>query len=221
MSLRARRGNWRTLICSSIPACSVSSPGLTGRPSTPQLIGSIAAASGILDHPPSRVMTTECVTTISRHEVSEFCNALRPNKSEGAGNAGCTLHPRSRVQKMHKEAHTSIQVQRRQSDIPCAMVLTVSFVLSPATGLSCHRRSREALASQELDASVGASGPHDFAVRIGTLVSRTAASTASHPNVRDDGQRPSCGTGWRELVALICPTAKVEYFSDEGWTGFR
>jgi hypothetical protein len=99
------------------------------------------------------------------------------------------------------------------------MVLTVSFVLSPATGLSCHRRSREALTPQELDASVGASGPHDFAVRIGTLVSRTAASTASHPNVRDDGQRPSCGTGWRELVALICPTGKAEYFCERGWTG--
>jgi len=26
-----------------------------------------------------------------------------------------------------------------------------------------------------------------------------AASTASRPNVRDDGQRPSTGTGWREL----------------------
>jgi hypothetical protein len=27
----------------------------------------------------------------------------------------------------------------------------------------------------------------------------TAASTASRPNVRDDGQRPSTGTGWREM----------------------
>ena len=26
-----------------------------------------------------------------------------------------------------------------------------------------------------------------------------AASTATRPNVRDDGQRPSTGTGWREL----------------------
>jgi hypothetical protein len=24
----------------------------------------------------------------------------------------------------------------------------------------------------------------------------------------------------RELVALICPTVKAEYFSREGWTGF-
>ena len=40
--------------------------------------------------------------------------------------ARCT---RGLVCKMQKKAHTSIQVQRRQSGIPCAMVLTVSFVL--------------------------------------------------------------------------------------------
>jgi len=43
------------------------------------------------------------------------------------------------------------------------MVLTVSFVLSPVTGLSCHRRRADR--SAKLDTSVGASGPHDFAVR--------------------------------------------------------
>src|SRR5665213_648733 len=42
------------------------------------------------------------------------------------------------------------------------------YVLSLVIGLSCHHRPREALASQELDASVEASGPHDFAVRLGT-----------------------------------------------------
>jgi hypothetical protein len=30
-----------------------------------------------------------------------------------------------------------------------------------------------------------------------------AASTATRPNVRDDGQRPSTGTGWREVVEVI------------------
>ena len=38
------------------------------------------------------------------------------------------------------------------------------IVLSPVTGLSCHRRY-VGIASRKLDASVGASGPHDFAVR--------------------------------------------------------
>src|SRR5436309_14363481 len=44
------------------------------------------------------------------------------------------------------------------------MVLTVSFVLSPVTGLFCHRRLR--FVFRKLDASVGASGPHNFAVRV-------------------------------------------------------
>src|SRR4030088_3096054 len=115
------------------------------------------------------------------------------------------------------------------------MVLTVSFVLSPVTGLFCHRRQRIKVLSKrsgrlnlrELDASVGASGPHDFAVR--NNISRplafdrswsetrpatrraqnAAASIASHPNVRDDGQRPSCGVGWRESVEMICPTGEA------------
>src|SRR6266545_3677342 len=48
---------------------------------------------------------------------------FRTLENEGAGNAGCALHPRSRVQDAQKNAHTSIQVQRRQSGIPCAMAL--------------------------------------------------------------------------------------------------
>src|SRR5450432_2193073 len=53
------------------------------------------------------------------------------------------------------------------------MVLTAYVVLSPVTGLFCHRRQRIKFCLspvgptqlRELDASVGASGPHDFAVR--------------------------------------------------------
>ena len=47
------------------------------------------------------------------------------------------------------------------------MVLTVSFVISPVIGLSCHRRHADI--SAKLDASVEASGPYDFAVRISTV----------------------------------------------------
>jgi hypothetical protein len=46
------------------------------------------------------------------------------------------------------------------------MVLTGSFVLSPVTGLivtvTCEY-------SRKLDASAGASGPHDFAVRVSAV----------------------------------------------------
>ena len=66
----------------------------------------------------------------------------RPSK-EGAGNAGCALHPRSRVQKAERKTHTSIQVQRRHSDIPCAMALRLITRSPRRIGLCCLRRLTE------------------------------------------------------------------------------
>ena len=66
------------------------------------------------------------------------------------------------------------------------MVLTVSFVLSPVTGLVCHRHRR----FRRLDTSVGVSGPHDFAVRSKQRRQRAATSTASRPYVRDVRETP-------------------------------
>ena len=73
--------------------------------------------------------------------------------------------------------------------IPRAMVLTVSFVLSPVTGLFCHCHLADT--SAKLDASVGASGPHDFAVRLKRLSSLSAISVHRiPPHVRDDRETP-------------------------------
>jgi hypothetical protein len=84
------------------------------------------------------------------------------------------------------------------------------------TGLSCHRRSREALASQELDTSVGVSGPHDFAVRIGALVSRAAASIASRPNVHDDREAPLLRAGMARAGSADLPDGESEIFFGRG-----
>jgi hypothetical protein len=47
--------------------------------------------------------------------------------------------------KVSKKTHMSIQVQRKHSGLPCAMVLTAYFVLSPVRPeLVCHRRPEEA-----------------------------------------------------------------------------
>jgi hypothetical protein len=74
-----------------------------------------------------------------------FANSFALKKREGAGKTGCALHPRSHVQGIHKQTHMSIQVQRKQSGLPCAMVLTAYFVLSPVRPeLVCHRRPQEA-----------------------------------------------------------------------------
>src|SRR5258708_20888985 len=63
-----------------------------------------------------------------RHDLAARCaralqSHLVPPNTEGAGKAGCALHPRSRVQEVHKNAHKSIQVERRASGLPCAMAL--------------------------------------------------------------------------------------------------
>ena len=118
-----------------------------------------------------------------------------------------------------RKTHTSIQVQRRHSGIPCAMALRLTSRSPRRIGLCCLRRLRIAgssapgrtdLPSADLTPTTEASGPHDFTVRFSIVrpalrcpltetalrthfTPDTAASTASHPNVRDDGQRPFLG----------------------------
>src|ERR1700722_13960169 len=96
-----------------------------------------------------------------------------PKKSEGVGNTGCPLHPWPRVQKVESTRVSTADTPEHPA-FPHAMVLTVSFALSLVTGLVCHHRRRNDAplrarlgkgAFRRLDASVGASGPRDFAVR--------------------------------------------------------
>ena len=99
------------------------------------------------------------------------------------------------------------------------MVLTAYFVLSPVTGLFCHRRRADT--SAQLDTSVGVTGPHDFAVRIGVARQRHLRVHRIPPRVRDDRDTPLSGARRLELVAVICPTGQAKYFLREDWTGFR
>jgi hypothetical protein len=57
----------------------------------------------------------------SRHVPPELCKFISPNE-EGAGNAGAYAAPAVSYARKRKVARTSIQVQRKHSGIPCAMV---------------------------------------------------------------------------------------------------
>jgi hypothetical protein len=58
----------------------------------------------------------------------------RPSR-EGVGNAGCPMHPQPRVRMVVVDAHEySQRGHRNRPAFPHAMVLTASFVLSPAIG---------------------------------------------------------------------------------------
>src|SRR6202023_2341334 len=98
--------------------------------------------------------------------------------------------------------------------IPCAMVLTVSFVLSPVTGLFCHRRRRSCL--RELDASVGASGPHDFAVRVSAARLRAArVHRIPPPTSVTIAKRPSEEAGRREIYYCFGSGCKRNFGNSE------
>jgi hypothetical protein len=87
-------------------------------------------------------MTPKRAFTTPRRDAPELCMNLPPYKTEGVGNAGCPLHPQSRVHFVLVKKHTSKRVHRNHPAFPHAMVLTVYFVLSSVTGLFCHRRLR-------------------------------------------------------------------------------
>jgi hypothetical protein len=136
--------------------------------------------------------------------------------------------------------HTSKRVHQNHPTFPHAMVLTVSFVLSPVTGLFCHRRQRIWFLSKPGRADstsanlTPASGRQDHTTSpyattslVRSLCDRSqafrlalqphraqnaAASTASHPASVTIMIRPSGGVGWRESVEMICPTGEAKYF---------
>jgi hypothetical protein len=93
--------------------------------------------------------------------------------------------------------------------IPARNGATAYFALSLVTGLSCHHRRRNCF--HQLDASVGASGPHDFAVRKLALSSAAPpASIASQPYVRDDRETPLCvGRDGERYRGDLGPMARI------------
>jgi hypothetical protein len=153
--------------------------------------------------------------TPSRRDAPEFCKFNGPQKrAQGRPGARCT---RGLACKSIKKTHTSIQVQRKHSGLPCAMVLRLiscspwrPAFLSP----SPRRKS-----STRLDASIGAPGPHDFAVRF-TRCSSKAHRRPPHPapNVRDDRETPLIRDGMARNEEMIWPGREAEYFCARGWT---
>jgi hypothetical protein len=96
----------------------------------------------------------------SRRDAPEVClnvTLLKIKRAQGKPDADCTRG--SRATKARGWDHRFNRIIR----LSLRSGFTAYFVLSPVTGLFCHRRFADTPA--KLDASVGASGPHDFAVR--------------------------------------------------------
>jgi hypothetical protein len=119
-----------------------------------------------------------------------LASAGRPLKGqEGAGKAGCALHPRSRVQLLLGKRHTSIQVQRRHPAFPARWV-TAYPALSRVTGLSCHPHPRKVLLPANLTPASGCQDHTASPYATATLVIRRHRVHRIPPHVRDDREPP-------------------------------
>src|SRR5438552_14461195 len=78
----------------------------------------------------------ECASAISRRDFARVMQILLPpSKIEGAGNAGCALHPRSRVPRIAQLAHTSIQVSGNTPTSPAQWLYGLLRALPGGAGL--------------------------------------------------------------------------------------
>src|SRR5215472_7100347 len=101
-------------------------------------------------------------SAVSRHGAPElFKQSALTRTKRAQGRPGARMHPWSACRKKHA---AEPQVQADQPAFPAQWFYGL-YVISPVTGLSCHRHRRDAKHHRQLDASVGAPGPYDFAVR--------------------------------------------------------
>ena len=141
---------------------------------------------------------------ISRRVAPEFCCeifALSNERAQGMPGARCT---RGLVCKLQKNAHTSIQVQRRHPAFPAQWFYGLyralpgdRALLSPSLCANCSANLTPASRRQDHTTSPSASAP---------FVKSASASTASRPASVTIAKRPSSRDGIGELIALICPT---------------
>ena len=132
-------------------------------------------------------------SAISRRASPELCWKI-PLPSIQRGRRECRMRaaPAVSCAKNSHMAHTSIQVKRRTSDIPCAMALRLIRDLpgEPSSVATVTSQMTSAKAWRQLRAP----GPHDFAVRKqARFVTSAAASTASRPAAVTIACRPSVG----------------------------
>ena len=161
------------------------------------------------EHARTRQSQTHLRDLAARFRTSSASNVPPSKKSEGAGNAGRAMRPQPRMQ--NKNEHTSVvtTVTPVSPGIPRAMVLTAYIALSPVSRAFLPPSPARS-SPHELDASVGASGPHDFAVRkLRPRLQAHPASTASRPTSVTIAKRPSRGTGPRLNITVSTPPSRI------------
>ena len=169
----------------------------------------------------SLAMTEKHTFAFSRHDAPEVCQkSPYPQKSEGAGNAGCALHPRSRV-RIVLESCTRAYRAAESIRHPLRNGFTAYIVLSPVGPCSLSPSPLGSIRFSELDASIGASQDHTSSPYAqATLVMRLLLRPPRPVPRCDVGQRPSERDRMAIDVPLIWTSVKAKYFLFRGLTRF-
>jgi hypothetical protein len=133
------------------------------------------------DAPRRAGMTAEGTTPHSRDTMCPSDASVSAlDQEEGAGNAGSWPPPWAACKQKKQAAVTTGSAE--SPDLPCATVLTVSFVLPGDRAFLPPSFATSSLA--RLAPASGAPGPHDFAIRIGIVRPRaqSARATPSRPS---------------------------------------
>jgi len=139
--------------------------------------------------------------------------ALSQVRAQGKPGAHRTRGPRAT-----KKHAAEPQVQADHPAFPAQWFYGL-YVISPGTGLFCPRHFRRNCALRKLSASVGAPGPHDFAVRFRRArLASPSASTATRLTSVTIAKRPSWRGGMAMDLQLIWGRTKQEYFCGKDWT---
>ena len=149
---------------------------LKRRPSTsPSIITAAAYGSRLkagTTELPIRIQTAD-TRPHSRGTISPELCVVVPPKKEGAGNAGCALHPRSRVQNGKRKRTRAYRFSGGNPTFPAQWFYGLlrdlpgdqDLFVTVAPRMMAEPPGWAGFASARLDANHEASGPHDFAVR--------------------------------------------------------
>jgi hypothetical protein len=213
---------------STINQSPLSSSGLTGRSSIPE-------APVLKAEKPRRTGSPGQAGRRRGDARPHSRGAIRPrfastpalvNKQEGAGKAGCALHPRSRVQTCTKHAHEHTG-EAEASGLPCAVVYgLLRDLLGDRAFLPPSLRGYRAR-SNWIDAQqrnlTPASGCRDHTTspyaRLAFVFRKLRVHRIS-PRVRDDREPPLSSGETGGFKSLICPTRQQEFFPLMGLTDF-
>ena len=169
----------------------------------------------------------------------KFCRSFRPLNSEGAGNAGCALHPRSHVRIVLRKLHMSIQGSGEHPTFPAQWLYGLwrahpgefmAFVASVASrkpGPVGPSAPPQDLTPTSFRHRVHTLLPYAAASLVNTFQNRSrsltallshsahdaAASTATPvPTFGDDGQRPFIRDRMAGVIKVFRPSGKAKFY---------